>query len=241
MFFLKLKFTLQYFKSKILKKKCKKKYEFKKIRFEEKILKKKFSNKWFLNNFEIFSFFLPDDKNVKFDYLEIGCYEGLSSFYVLSEYNNVCAYLIDLWDLPNPNSQIISNNFNLVEKNFDDNLNEFVYKKIKEDSVIGMRKLLKENKFFDFIYIDGSHNGEDVLSDAIEAFKILRVDGILFFDDFLQHDNSRTFQSYEGIEKFLSLYSDFIVIKYFQSNLIIKKKHERRDGRVVEGARLESV
>ena len=123
----------------------------------------------------------------------------------------------------------------------DDNLNEFDYKKIKEDSVIGMRKLLKENKFFDFIYIDGSHNGEDVLSDAIEAFKILRVDGILFFDDFLQYDKFRTFQSYEGIEKFLSLYSDFLVIKYFQSNLIIKKKNDRRDGRVVEGARLESV
>ena len=241
MFFLKLKYILQYFKSKILKNNCKKKYEFKKREFKEKITKKKFSNKWFLNNLEIFSFFLPEDKNVKFDYLEIGCFEGLSSFYVLSEYNNVRAYLIDLWDLPNPNSQVISNNFNLVEKNFDDNLNEFDYKKIKEDSVIGMRKLLKENKFFDFIYIDGSHNGEDVLSDAIEAFKILRVDGILFFDDFLQYDKFRTFQSYEGIEKFLSLYSDFIVIKYFQSNLVIKKKNDRRDGRVVEGARLESV
>ena len=223
MFFLKLKFILQYFKSKILKKRCKKKYEFKKLRFEEKILKKKFSNKWFLNNFEIFSFFLPDDKNVKFDYLEIGCYEGLSSFYVLSEYNNVCAYLIDLWDLPNPNSQIISNNFNLVEKNFDDNLNGFAYKKIKEDSVIGMRKLLKENKFFDFIYIDGSHNGEDVLSDAIEAFKILKKGGLIFFDDFLQHEKNRKIQSYVGIEKFLELYSNDLQIVFFQNNLAVKK------------------
>ena len=230
MFFLKLKYFLYYYKSKLLKKKCKKIYKVEKIKFEQKLLKKKFSNKWFLNNFEIFSFFLPEDKNIKFDYLEIGCFEGLSSFYVLSEYNNVNAYLIDLWDLPNPNSQIISNNFNLIEKNFDDNMNKFNYKKIKEDSVTGMRKLLKENKFFDFIYIDGSHNGEDVLSDAIEAFKILRIDGILFFDDFLQYDKLRSLQSYEGIEKFLSLYSDFIVIKYFQSNLIIKKKHDRRDG-----------
>ena len=62
MFFLKLKYILQYFKSKILKNNCKKKYEFKKREFKEKITKKKFSNKWFLNNLEIFSFFLPEDK-----------------------------------------------------------------------------------------------------------------------------------------------------------------------------------
>ena len=37
--------------------------------------------------------------------------------------------------------------------------------------------LLEQNKF-DFIYIDGSHNGEDILSDAIEAFKILKVNEI---------------------------------------------------------------
>ena len=77
---------------------------------------------------------------------------------------------------------------------------------------------------FDFIYIDGSHNGEDILSDAIEAFKILKVNGLIFFDDFLQHDNERILQSYAGIEKFLSLYSDNLKIEYFQNNLIVRKK-----------------
>ena len=36
-------------------------------------------------------------------------------------------------------------------------------------------------------------NGEDILSDAIEAFKILKVNGLMFFDDFLQHDDNRIF------------------------------------------------
>ena len=88
-----------------------------------------------------------------------------------------------------------------------------------------MRKLLKQNVLFDFIYIDGSHNGEDILSDAIEAFKILKVNGLIFFDDFLQNDNNRILQSYEGIEKFLSLYSDYLKIEYFQNNLIVRKKN----------------
>ena len=85
-------------------------------------------------------------------------------------------------------------------------------------------KLFKQNKSFDFIYIDGSHNGEDILSDAIEAFKILKKEGLIFFDDFLQYDKNRVLQSYDGIEKFLNLYSNYLKIEYFQNNLVVRKK-----------------
>ena len=224
MFFLKLKYYLHNYKSKSLKKKCKNDYASQKKIFEEKLNHKNFSQKWFLNNFEIFTFFLPKDKRSKFDYLEVGCYEGLSSFYVLSEYKSVNAFFLDIWDMPNPNSKTLSHNFGLIEKTFDQNLSGFDFKKMKNDSVISMRKLLKENVHFDFIYIDGSHNGEDILSDAIEAFKILKVNGLMFFDDFLQHDDNRILQSYVGIDKFLSLYSDYLKIEYFQNNLVVRKK-----------------
>ena len=224
MLFLKLKYLLYYYKSKSLKKKCKKNYKNEKIEFVKKLYKKKFSNKWFLNNFDIFNFFLPKEKNSKFDYLEVGCFEGLSSFYVLSEYNYVNAFFLDIWDLPNPNSKTLSNDFDSIEKAFDENLSGFNFIKIKDDSVVSMRKLFKQNKSFDFIYIDGSHNGEDILSDAIEAFKILKIDGLIFFDDFLQYDNSRNIQSYEGISKFLSLYSNYLKIEFFQNNLVVRKK-----------------
>jgi len=224
MFFLKLKYFLHYYKSKALKKRCKKDYASQKKIFEQKLDHKNFSQKWFLNNFEIFTFFLPKDKSLKFNYLEVGCYEGLSSFYVLSEYKSVNAFFLDIWDMPNPNSKTLSHNFGLIEKAFDQNLSGFDFKKMKNDSVISMRKLLKENVHFDFIYIDGSHNGEDILSDAIEAFKILKVNGLMFFDDFLQHDDNRILQSYVGIDKFLSLYSDYLKIEYFQNNLVVRKK-----------------
>ena len=162
--------------------------------------------------------------NEKFNYLEVGCFEGLSSFYILSEYKFVNAYFLDIWDTPNQNSKSLTDDFNKVEKAFDQNLSEFNYTKIKDDSVISMRKLFRKQIYFDFIYIDGSHNGEDILSDAIEGFKILKKEGLMFFDDFLQHQNERQIQSYIGIEKFLELYSDDLKIIYFQNNLVIKKK-----------------
>ncbi|MBD1144533.1 class I SAM-dependent methyltransferase [Pelagibacterales bacterium SAG-MED37] len=224
MLILKLKYFVHYYKSKILKKKCKKNYKDQKIKFESDIKEKNFSNKWFLNNFDIFNFFLPKDKNSKFDYLEVGCFEGLSSFFVLSEYKAINAILLDIWDMPNPNSKTLSHNFNSIEKAFDNNLSGFNFTKIKDDSVVAMRKLFKQNKSFDFIYIDGSHNGEDILSDAIEAFKILKKEGLIFFDDFLQYDKNRALQSYDGIEKFLNLYSNYLKIEYFQNNLVVRKK-----------------
>ena len=224
MLILKLKYFVHYYKSKILKKKCKKNYKDQKIKFENDIKEKNFSNKWFLNNFDIFNFFLPKEKNSKFDYLEVGCFEGLSSFFVLSEYKAVNAILLDIWDMPNPNSKTLSHNFNSIEKAFDNNLSGFNFTKIKDDSVVAMRKLFKQNKSFDFIYIDGSHNGEDILSDAIEAFKILKKEGLIFFDDFLQYDKNRALQSYDGIEKFLNLYSNYLKIEYFQNNLVVRKK-----------------
>lgn len=37
----------------------------------------------------------------------------------------------------------------------------------------------------DFIYVDGSHQAADVLCDAVLAFRLLRVGGVLAFDDYL--------------------------------------------------------
>ena len=151
MLLLKLKYFFHYYKSKSLKKKCKVRYSKEKIDFIDKISNKNFSNKWFLNNFEIFNYFLPKNKNEKFNYLEIGCFEGLSSFYVLSQFKFVNAYFLDIWDEPNKNSKPLTDDFNKVEKLFDENLSKFNFTKIKDDSVISMRKLLRKNINFDFI------------------------------------------------------------------------------------------
>ena len=37
---------------------------------------------------------------------------------------------------------------------------------------------------FDFIYVDGSHTAYDVLQDAVLAHPLLKVGGVIIFDDF---------------------------------------------------------
>jgi hypothetical protein len=41
------------------------------------------------------------------------------------------------------------------------------------------------------------HLGEHVIVDAIESFKILKNNGLMIFDDFLQFDPNRKYQTYE--------------------------------------------
>ena len=38
---------------------------------------------------------------------------------------------------------------------------------------------------FDLVYIDGSHQAPDVLTDAVLAFQLLKVGGVMIFDDYL--------------------------------------------------------
>ncbi len=53
-------------------------------------------------------------------------------------------------------------------------------------SDIAMYEMLAKGMFgyFDFIYVDGSHTAPDVLLDAVLAFKLVRVGGIIGFDDY---------------------------------------------------------
>lgn len=46
-------------------------------------------------------------------------------------------------------------------------------------------QLIAENQIFDFIYVDGNHAAATVLADACACFGLLRVGGVMLFDDYL--------------------------------------------------------
>jgi hypothetical protein len=212
-FFIKIRYFFVFYKSKFLKKKIFKIGEDDSFKFKEKIKKYNFSTFWFLNNIEIFNYFLPKNSKKSFNYLEIGSYEGMSLLYVLEKYKKAKVSCVDLW-----------NNLN-IEKNFKKNINKYLnVKKIKSDSIIALRKLNQENKKFDYIYVDGLHEGSHLIVDAIESFKILKKNGIMIIDDFMQDEQSLLYQSYQGIFYFLELFKKEIEILYFQNILVLKKK-----------------
>lgn len=209
---IKLEFFFIFLKSKFLKKKIFYTQKKNSSKFKETISKYSFKDFWFLNNVEIINYFLPKSKDIKFDYLEIGSHEGMSLLNILKQYKNVKAISIDLW------------HDSKIQKVFDENLKDFEnLEKIKLDSILALRKLQDSNREFDYIYVDGFHEGTHVLIDAIQSFKLLKLNGIMIFDDFMQNDEDLLYKSYEGIYYFLKFFKKNIKILYFQNILVIKK------------------
>ena len=215
-FFIKVRYFFIFYKSKILKKKIYKSGNDVATDFKSKIKKYNFNVFWFMNNLEIFNYFFPRDFNKSFTYLEIGSYEGMSLLYLLENYKNVKITAIDLWNDSN------------IEISFNKNTNKYSnLKKIKSDSIIALRELNKNKEKFNYIYVDGFHDGAHVIVDAIEAFKLLDINGIMILDDFMQVDKNIAYQSYEGIFYFLGLFRKEIKILYFQNIIVLKKIKER--------------
>ena len=216
----KFKFLLSRIISSLKKKKIKKNSPF--SNFEVLVKDKNFSTYWFLNNHKIIGSFLPLDQNETFKYLEIGSFEGLSSFFILSYWKNANVTCIDTWETSKDDSQILDFNFEDVEKKFDKNLQDFSLRKIKSTSETAFKQL-KERESFDYIYIDGSHNGVDIYNDALASFNILKVGGIIIFDDITNIYQEIEMQPHDAFEKFYSLYKKKIKILYLKNIAVIKK------------------
>ena len=126
--------------------------------------------------------------------LEIGCFEGRSTCYViekLASCKDIELHCVDVWDGKIGSQEVMAS----VEKRFHHNVHvakskvkhavELVIHKGFSDKMLA--KLLAEGKqgYFDFIYIDGSHQAPDVLCDAVMSFRLLKKGGVLGFDDYL--------------------------------------------------------
>ena len=216
----KLKFFLARLSSSFLKRKIKKKNNF--DQFNNLIKDKDFSTNWFLNNYKIIGDFLPKDFNKKFNYLEIGSFEGLSGLFILSYWKNVKATFVDTWESSTDESQFLDFNFKNIEKKFDSNLSGYVFTKIKSTSTEAFTKFEKKHEF-DYIYIDGSHNGLDIYNDAVSSFDILNEGGLIIFDDITNIYSDIKMQPHDAFEKFYNLYKKKIKILFLKNIAIIKK------------------
>ena len=217
-------FNFKRIASNFLNKKIKKNNNEKFEDFKTLIKNKKFTTFWFFNNLKIFDYFLPKNNSEKFNYLEIGSFEGMSALYILNYFKNANVYCVDVWKNTKENNENLNYDFEQIEKNFDNNLKNFNFNKNKKDSVSAIREYYESNIKFDYIYIDGSHLGTDILIDAIESFKILNNNGFLIFDDIDPSVNNEILNPIDSIKIFCKLFKYKINILYFKRLVVLKKK-----------------
>lgn len=160
--------------------------------------------------------------------LEIGSYEGRSSVFLLSTLENVKLTCVDAWDCSAYRLRGRDCDQSLMEQvegRFDKNLASFSrrVRKYKSTSRAYFERQSSDN-VFDFIYVDGPHYCDDVLFDAISCFELLKVGGLLIFDDYLWRRYKRpldnpaaainsTLRLKKGMYKVVSVYSQLVIQK----------------------------
>lgn len=202
-----------------------------------------FTNSWFLQTAKSsWDILIPSIKPKKI--LEVGSYEGASTCYLIdllaSESEDLEIHAIDTWEGGHDHNGI---DMTSVKDKFDNNTKLAIgSKKVdlkihKGTSDIELSRLLSTGfkNYFDFIYIDGSHQTEDVLTDAVLGFKLLKPQGVMAFDDYLWREISdRGFVENApklAIDAFINInFSKLEIICALNSQVYISKKFEAANG-----------
>ena len=184
----------------------------------------KFSNDWFSNNIPNWLFFFNKEKKIKIKkVLEIGSYEGMSSLFLLMQFNDATIDCVETFLGSDEHKKI---DFSIIEKNFKFNLKNYFerYKLFKMTSKNFFFEKNYERNFYDLIYIDGSHFKDDVYFDAIQSFDRLNINGLIIFDDFLRNYYHKEDENVIGaVFEFLKKFESKIEIIFVGYQICIKK------------------
>ena len=172
--------------------------------------------------------------------LEIGCFEGLTSKYIVEKLLTENGILIcvdpltDNYLNDNLNEKDVENN-KTIYKYFESQYDRFVsncnhelqnerIKLLRDLSSNVYPTLIEDLKgMFDLIYIDGDHRADAVYLDAINCFELCKNGGHILFDDYSWGGEYGTNAPSIGIDRFLSEYEGKyqIITKSYQ--VMIKK------------------
>ena len=188
------------------------------------------SNDWFSDNipFWLSVFDQYGLRSREVNALEIGSWEGLSSFFILSSLPMAQLKCVDTWEGADEHKSGFAATQKIlgeIEHKFDSNLERFKHRLTKYKGTSfsyfanhGGRSL------YDFIYVDGSHYCDDVMVDAIKCFEMLKVGGIMVFDDYFWRYYQRAcdnpiaavnlfLRMKRGSYKIVSVYYQLILVK----------------------------
>ena len=159
------------------------------------------------------------------NYLEIGAFEGRSSVFVLENLPlAICDFVDPFEEYSEMTDSTNQTNFELIYKNFMNNIEKFNNRtSVHVENSDSFFKV--NNNYYDLVYVDGSHFGEDVYKDALNSFKYLNSKGHIIFDDFFWFFFDKVEENpLGGIFRFLIENKKKLKIKYVGTQLIIQKK-----------------
>ena len=151
-----------------------------------------------LNNFKGTKYRLADNwlyhlkvdkyKDRPINYLEIGVFYGANLLSVANTYGlhpDSKLYGVDPWEDYNEYPEYKEQQSKIYDSFITNLQNSGVQDKVVLHRGYSNLEIPKfQDEFFDIIYIDGNHEPEYVLEDAVLSFRKLKKEGIMIFDDY---------------------------------------------------------
>lgn len=135
--------------------------------------------------------------------LEIGAHEGQSACYILQNLLEPTGTLVSVDPMfHEPTRLRYFANTGAVR------LPEQTVETLRDRSVVALARLVAQRQQFDFIYVDGDHHNQTVLSDAVMGWQLLAPGGVMLFDDYYPVPTQGYFAGPKaGIDAFCMLHS----------------------------------
>lgn len=200
-----------------------------------------FTQDWFSHNIEIWEKFLDPYRYQEAHFLEIGCFEGQATMWLLG---NILLHpastmtVIDTFQGSPEFTMLGVDCENLLQRFWENTASEqeriFIHHGQSWQQLIylihGPRDCddpcwpdHKPNRF-DMIYIDGSHAAADVLNDGVFSWPLLKENGILIFDDYqLKISHIEELNPELGIRCFLRCYNGLFEQLHAGWQVLIRK------------------
>lgn len=182
--------------------------------------------------------FIQNTKGLgKFDLaMEIGCFEGLTSNYIVDNLLTETGKLICIDPLADeytpslPMQPVFKNQYDRFMSNMIEHISlekAFIVRRNSQDC-LSLTKTYKDSlmwtidnicgREYDFIYIDGDHAPDMVYIDAVNSFRYAKVGGIILFDDYNWNNTHNA-----GIDLFLEEYKGKYELMHKDYQVMIKK------------------
>lgn len=173
-----------------------------------------FTHDWFTHNAETWTTHLkPFAHYPKVHALEIGSFEGMSACWLLDHV------------LTHPSAKLTCIDL-FFQESFETNVKQTgaAQKLIRLTGDSHQILATLPSEHYDFIYIDGCHLANHVQQDAMLAWRLLKVGGLMIFDDYEWIDSSHPGQeTYRGIDAFLDSAQHQLAIVHQGYQVIVRK------------------
>lgn len=200
----------------------------------------RFGEDWFTKKLPLWQQHLaPLEGRANLSYLEVGPYEGRSFFWMIDHvltHSTSRATAIDIF------ARGTSTHYDeSYEKTFRSNLELSGagdrVTVIKGSSQVELRRLPLDS--YDVIYIDGSHDTPDVLTDIVIGWGLLRAGGLLILDDYVwQRTWPFDLRPAFAINAFISAFGREVVVLHRGLQVVVKKRPDACSSVHYEGCSL---